>query len=113
MAEERRFGGRPRIVARRAYDEAIDFTFASLRCGVEGPEGFDRVAEEVDANGHLRVQRIDVEDAAAQGIFAGLFAQRLMGIAEIFGETLGEILQGELLPLADDDLSLGRGLGRR
>ena len=63
-----------------------------MRRGVERAQRLDRVAEEVDAHGHLRVQRIDVEDAAAQGIFAGLFAQRLVGVAEVFGETLGEIL---------------------
>jgi hypothetical protein len=80
---------------------------------VERTERLDRVAEEVDTHGHLRVQRIDVEDATAQGIFAGLFAERLVGVAEIFGEALGEVLQGELLALADHDLGLGRGLGCR
>ena len=36
-----------------------------------------------------------------------------MGVAEIFGEALGEVAQGELLALADHDLSLGGGFGGR
>ena len=112
MTEERRFGGRAGIVARGADHEAVDLAFAALRRRVERTERFDRIAEEVDAHGHLRVERIDVEDAAAQGIFAGLFTEGLVGVAEVFGESLGEVAQGELLALADDDLGLGGSLGR-
>ena len=111
VPEERGLGRRAGIIARGADDEAIDFAFAALRRGIERSERFDDVAEEIDAHGHLRVQRIDVEDAAAERVFAGLLAEGLVGIAEIFGEALREITQGELLALADDDLGLGRGFG--
>ena len=113
MAEERRFGGRAGIIARGTDDESVDFAFAALRRGVERTERFDRVAEEVNAHGHLRVERIDVKDAATQRIFAGLLAEGFVGVAEISGETFGKILQGEFLALTDDNLRLGGGLGGR
>ena len=112
MTEERGLGRRAGIVARRADDEAVDFAFAALRRGVERTERFHGVTEEVDAHGHLRVEGIDVEDAAAQGVFPGLFAEGLVGVAEVFGESLREFAQGQLLALADDDLGLGGGFGR-
>ena len=111
VPEERRLGGRAGIIPRRADDEAVDLAFAALRRGVERAERLDDVAEEVDAHGHLRVQGVDVEDAAAERVFTRLLAEGLMGVAEVFGETLGEITEGELLALADDDLRLGRGFG--
>ena len=34
---------------------------------------------------------VDVKDAAAERIFAGLFAEGLVGVAEVFGEALREV----------------------
>ena len=113
VAEERRFGRGAGIVARRADDQAVDFAFAALRRGVERAERFDGVAEEVDAHRHLRVQRVDVEDAPAQGVFAGLLAERFVSVAKVFGEALGKIAERQFLAFADDDLGLGGGLGGR
>ena len=112
MSEEGRFRRGAGIITRRADHESVDLAFAALRRRVERAERLDDVAEEVDAHGHLRVQRIHVEDAAAQRVFAGLFAEGLVGVAEVFGESLGEVAQSELLALADDDLRLGRGFRR-
>ena len=82
-----------------------------MRCGVEWAEGFDRIPEEVDAHGHLGVERVDVEDAAAQGKLARLFAEGFVGVAEIFRQPFGEIAERKFLALAHDDLRLGAGLG--
>ncbi|MEY4033734.1 MAG: hypothetical protein RL492_928 [Verrucomicrobiota bacterium] len=108
---EGRFGGLARVVARGADDEPVDFAFAALRRWVEGAEGFDLVAEEVDAHGHLRVERVDVEDAAAQGVFAGLLAERFVVVAELVGQAMREGPQLERVALADDHLRAGGGLG--
>jgi hypothetical protein len=112
VAEERGFGGRAGIVTWRADDEAVDFALAALRRGVEGTERFDRVTKEVDTYGHLRVERIDVQNPAAERVFSRLFAQGFVGVAEISGKTLRKIVQGEFIALADDDLGLGGGFGR-
>ena len=84
------FCGLAGVIARGTDHQTVDFAFAPLRGGVERPNGFNLVAKEVNAHGHLRVQWVDVEDAAAQGVFAGLFAECFVVVTEIHGEALGE-----------------------
>ncbi len=43
----------------------------ALGLGVELADGFDLVAEEVDADGAVRLGGVDVDDAAAEGDLAG------------------------------------------
>jgi hypothetical protein len=48
----------------------------ALRLGIEGPDRFQRVAEEVEPHGLVQARRKQIEDAAAHGIFAGLAHRR-------------------------------------
>ena len=65
VLEKGGFCGLAGVIARGADHQPVDFAFAPLRGGVERPNGFNLVAKEVNAHGHLRVQWVDVEDAAA------------------------------------------------
>ena len=68
---------------------------AALGFGVELADGFDLVAEEVDANGAVHLGGVDVEDAAAQGDLAGHFDDVDFGVAdgeEMFDEHVGHVL---------------------
>ena len=67
----------------------------ALRVRVEAADGFDLVAEEVDADGTLHLGRVDVEDAAAQGDLAGHFDHVDAGVAdgeEVLDEHVGQVL---------------------
>ena len=90
VLEKGGFRGLAGVIARGADHQPVDFAFAPLRGGVEWSNGFDLVAKEVDAHRHLGIEWVDVEDAAAQGVFAGLFAERFVVVTEIDGEALGE-----------------------
>jgi len=83
-----------------------------LRGRIERSERFHVVAEEVDPHRHLRVERVDVQNPAAQGELAGLFAERLMVVAEVLGEPARELAQLQSVPFAHDQLGARGGLGR-
>ena len=108
VPEEGGLGDATGIIAWGADHEPVDFPFAPLRRGVKGSEGLDLVAEQVDAHGHLRVQRVDVEDAAAQGVFPGLFTKGFVVVAELAGEALRKGPELERVAFADDHLRPGR-----
>ncbi len=57
--------------------------------GIEFADGFDLVAEEVDADGAVGFGRVDVENAAATGELAGHFDEVNQGVADT-GKVLGE-----------------------
>ena len=44
----------------------------ALGLGIEGADGFQRIAEKVEADGLRQARRIEIENPAALGIFAGL-----------------------------------------
>ena len=44
----------------------------ALGLGIEGADGLQRIAEEVEADGLRQARRIEIENAAALGVFAGL-----------------------------------------
>ena len=51
----------------------VDGIRGALRGGIEVADGLDFVAEELDAHRALGFGRIDIENAAAQGVLAGHF----------------------------------------
>ena len=72
---------------------------AALGFGVELADGFDLVAEEVDADGAVHLGGVDVEDAAAEGDLAGHFDDVDSGVAdgeEVLDEHVGHVLFAEL-----------------
>lgn len=60
---------------------AFDRTDGALGIGIKGADGFDRVAEKLDANRLCRFGREDVDDAAAHGELAGHFTGELAVVA--------------------------------
>ena len=83
-----------------------------MRGRVEGPERFHGIAEEVQPHRHLGVERVDVEDAAAQRVLAGLFAERLVVVAEILGEAPREFTEFQPVALPQDQFGARGGFGR-
>ncbi len=67
----------------------IEAGLRALGFGVEAADGFDFVAEELDAQGAVGFGRVDVEDAAAAGELAGHFDQVHLRVADA-GEVAGE-----------------------
>ena len=68
---------------------------AALGFGVEFADGFDLVAEEVDADGAVHLGGVDVEDAAAEGDLAGHLDDVDFGVAdgeEVLDEHVGHVL---------------------
>ena len=66
----------------------------ALGVGVEAADGFDLVAEEVDADGAVHLGGVDVEDAAAEGDLAGHFDDVDFGVAdgeEVLDEHVGDV----------------------
>ena len=67
-----------KILADRSFGEREKKSFVygirrALRGGIELADGFGFVAEELDAKRAVGLGRVDVEDAAANGILAGHF----------------------------------------
>ena len=50
-----------------------DLQYGALRLHLEAAHGFDLIAEHFEAHRLRRLRRVDVEDAAAHGIFAHHF----------------------------------------
>ena len=63
------------------FDERCDV-------GIEAADGFDFIAEKFDAHRALGFGRIDIEDAAAQGVLAGHLDDIGGGVAD--GVQMGE-----------------------
>ena len=75
------------LIADRSFGERQQQRFVhgiggTLRGGIEAADRFDFVAEEFDAHRALGLGRIDIEDAAAQSVFAGHFDDIGAGIAD-------------------------------
>ena len=71
----------------------------ALGVWVEAADGFDLVAEEVDADGAVHLRGVDVEDAAAEGDLAGHLDDVDFGVAdgeEVLDEHVGHVLFAEL-----------------
>ncbi len=79
----------------REQERGVEGGGAALGFGVEFADGFDLVAEEVDADGAVHFWGVDVEDAAAQGELAGHLDDVDAGVAdgeEVVDEHIGEVL---------------------
>ena len=83
---------RQRHLAHRQQLHLLAPRLGALRLGVEGPDQFERVAEEVEAH-RLAAGRIEVEDAAAHGVLAGIHHRPSARIARRF-ELLDQRLHG-------------------
>ena len=57
---------------------AFDWIRGALRIWIECADGFDGVAEKLDANGLRRFGRKDIDDAAADGVLSRHFAGDLL-----------------------------------
>ena len=93
FAAEARVNCAEQLIADGSFGEREQERFVEgirrpLRGGIEAADGFDFVAEEFDADGALGFGRIHVEDAAAQGVFAGHFDDIGGGVAD--GVQMGE-----------------------
>ena len=71
----------------------------ALGLGVEFADGFDFVAEELDADGAVGFRRVDVEDSAAARELAGHFHQVHLRVANA-GEVAGEYFEIEFFAAA-------------
>ena len=60
-----------RHLAHRHEIERAQLRQAALALGIEGTDGFQRVAEEIEAHGFRGARRKQIENAAAHGVFAG------------------------------------------
>ena len=79
----------------REQEGVVEREAAALGFGVELADGFDLVAEEVDADGAVHLGRVDVEDAAAEGDLAGHLDHVDPGVAdgeEMLDEHVGHVL---------------------
>jgi len=79
----------------REQERGVEGVGAALRLGVEGADGFDLVAEEVEADGAVGFGGVDVHDAAADGDLAGHLDDIDFGVAdaeEMLEEHVGEML---------------------
>ena len=88
----------------------IERSGRSLRGGVVGPDGFDRVADKFQTDGLARAGGIEVHDAAAHAELAGLVNRILAGIARP-REQVTEIDGGDVLPRCDGDGDRGQAVG--
>ncbi len=73
----------------------VERRLRALRFGVELADGFDLVAEEIDADGAVHLGGVDVEDAATEGELAGHFDDVDAGVADgekVLDEHVGEVL---------------------
>ena len=63
--------GRQRHLAHRQELHRLEPRRRALRVGIEGPDRFQRIAEEIEAD-RIAAGRIEIEDAAAHGILPGI-----------------------------------------
>ena len=82
----------------------------ALRLGIEAADGFDLVAEEVDADGAVHLRRVDVEDAAAKRDLAGHLDDVDAGVAD--GEQMLDQHVGHVLFAALADAARARRSSR-
>ena len=80
----------------------VEAGLGALGFGVEVADGFDFVAEELDAEGAVGFGRVDVEDAAAAGELAGHFDQVHLRVADA-GEVGGEDFDVDLFAALEAD----------
>ena len=78
LAGEPRVNRAEQMIADRSFGERQQERFVhgiggTLRSGIEAADRFDFVAEELDADRALGFGRIDIENAAAQGVLSGHF----------------------------------------
>ena len=71
-----------RSLGERQQQRLVHGIGRTLGGGIEAADGFHFVAKELDAHGSLGLGRIDIEDAAAQGVFAGHFDDVGGGVAD-------------------------------
>jgi hypothetical protein len=69
----------------------VEAELGALRLGIELADGFNFVAEELDADGAVGFGRVDIEDAAAAGELAGHFDEIHLRVADA-GQVAGEHL---------------------
>ena len=63
--------GRQRHLAHRQELHRLEPRRGALRVGIEGPDRFQRIAEEIESD-RIAAGRIEIEDAAAHGILPGI-----------------------------------------
>ena len=63
--------GRQRHLAHRQSSSKHEPRRRALRVGIEGPDRFQGIAEEIEAD-RIAAGRIEIEDAAAHGILPGI-----------------------------------------
>ena len=93
MAVRMLFGDRG--FGEREEQGVVEGGAGALGLGVEVADGFDLVAEEVDADGAVDLGGVDVEDAAAEGDLAGHLDYVDAGVAdgeEVLDEHVGQVL---------------------
>ena len=89
---------------------ARDLQHGALRFDVEAADGFDLVAEELDAHGLRRFRRKHVEDAAANRIFAHHFDRLAALVADAF-EVRNHIFERHLFAGAQRERELPVEIG--
>ena len=80
--------------ADRPQDEALQPGAAELRIRIEAADRFERVAEQIEPQGLLGSRWKQIDDAAAQGVFARL-AHRIGADIAVMGEERGELVELE------------------
>ncbi len=100
LVVHREFAGRQQADFRHRIDGALGID-------VEGLDAFDLVVEQVEPVGQLRAHREEVDQAAANRVFAGRHHLRDIGVAGQ-GDLAAEFLGVELLALLE-----GEGVGRQ
>ena len=84
----------------------VEAGLRALRFGIEFANGFDLVAEELDAHGAVGFGRIDVENAAAARELAGHLDQVHLRVADA-GEVRGEHFDVDLFAALEGDGEAG------
>ena len=85
----------------RKKHSALDRIRRTLRIGIECANGFDRVAEQLDAHGLRRLGRKHVDDAAADGVLPRHLAGHVLLVAGR-GEEADEIFVRDGFVALDD-----------
>ena len=88
-----------RGLGEREQEGVLEGGAGALGFGVELADGFDLVAEEVDADGAFALGGVDVDDAAADGDLAGHLDDIDLRIAdgeEMLDEHVGEVLLADV-----------------
>ena len=88
-----------RCFGERQQQRFVERRRGALRLGIELADGFDLVAEEIDADGAVHLRRVDVEDAAPASELAGHLDDVHLGVADA-GEMVEEHLDVDLFAAA-------------